>query len=51
MLFGIIGGVIGAVLTIGLAEPLNINANPNILFASFFIIVPVFGLAGFYLKR
>jgi len=51
LLLGIVGSVIGAVVTMVLAEPLNLNSNTNLLFGVFLLIVPVFCLIGFYLKR
>jgi len=49
--FGITGSVLGAFLTIGLAEPLNLNVNPDILFGVFFVSVPLLGMIGFHIKR
>ena len=51
LLFGILGSIIGAVITMVLAEPLNLNSNTNLLFGVFFLSVPVFCLAGFFLRR
>ncbi len=51
LLFGILGSVIGAVIVMLLAEPLNLNSNTGLLFGVFFLSVPVSCLAGFYLKR
>ena len=51
LLFGFIGCILGVVLTIGLAEPLNLNIDPNLLFAFFFLLVPAMGTIGFCLKR
>ena len=51
LLLGIIGSIIGAVIIMVLAEPLNLNANTNLLFGLFFLSVPVFCLIGFFLKR
>lgn len=51
LLFGIAGCILGALLTMGLAEPLNLNLNPNILFGAFFLGVPLLGMIGFHLKR
>ncbi len=51
LLFAILGSIIGAVIVMLLAEPLNLNSNTNLLFGVFFLSVPVFCLAGFYLKR
>ena len=51
LLLGIVGSIIGAVITMVLAEPLNLNSNTNLLFGVFLLIVPVFCLIGFYLKR
>ena len=50
LLFGVIGSILGAFLTMGLAEPLNLNLNPNILFGVFFLSVPLLCTIGFRLK-
>lgn len=51
LLLGVIGSILGAVLTIGLAEPLNLNLNSNILFVVFFLSIPLLGMIGFNIKR
>ena len=51
LLFGIIGGIAGAVITVLLAEPANLNADPNLLFGFFFLIVPILSLVGFNLRK
>ncbi|MFC2032158.1 hypothetical protein ACFLUS_02130 [Chloroflexota bacterium] len=51
LLLGILGSIIGAVIIIVLAEPLNLNSNTNLLFGVFFLSVPVFCLVGFFLNR
>ena len=51
LLLGILGSIIGAVITMVLAEPLNLNSNTNLLFGVFFFSVPVFCLVGYFLKR
>ena len=51
LLFGILGSIIGVVMTIALAEPLNLNSNPNLLFGVFFLSVPLFCSGGFLLKK
>ncbi len=51
LLFGILGSIIGAVIIIALAEPLNINSNTGLLFGSFFLSVSVFSLGGFLLRK
>jgi len=51
LLLGILGSIIGAVMIMVLAEPLNLNSNTNLLFGVFFLSVPVFCLVGFFLKR
>ncbi len=50
LLLGILGSVLGIVITVAGAEPLNLNTNPNILFAVFFLSVPVLCTTGFLLK-
>ena len=51
LLLGILGSIAGAVITMGLAEPLHLNYNTNLLFGVFFLSVPLFCLVGFFLKR
>lgn len=48
---GISGSIVGAVVIMVLAEPLNLNSDPNILFGVFLLGVPIFCLVGFNLKR
>ncbi len=48
---GILSSIIGAVIAMVLAEPLNLNSNTNLLFGVFFISVPAFCLVGFFLRR
>ena len=50
LLFGAIGSILGTVLAIGLEEPLNLSLDPIVLFGTFFVIVPLLGVIGFYLK-
>jgi hypothetical protein len=47
---GFTGSILGGILTMGLAEPLNLNINGNLLFALFFIAPPLFATIGFHLK-
>ena len=47
---GFTGSILGGILTMGLAEPLNLNLNANLLFALFFIAPPLLGTIGFHLK-
>ena len=51
LLLGILGSIIGSVIIIALAEPLNLNSNPGLLFGAFFLSVPVFCLGGFFLRK
>jgi len=51
LLFGILACITAVILTFILAEPLKLNVNPNILFAVFFLSVPLLGMAGFGLRR
>ena len=46
-----VGTVLGVVLTLGLAEPLNLNANSNLLFGSFFLLTTGLATWGFHLKK
>ena len=48
---GILGSVLGAVITVAAAEPLNLNATAGILFTVFFVSVPVLCTFGFLLKN
>lgn len=50
-LLGVIGGIIGTVATVALAEPLNLNSNSYLLFGTFFVLVTGLALGGFYLKK
>jgi hypothetical protein len=50
VVLGFTGSILGGVLTMGLAEPLNLNINANLLFALFFIAPPLLGTIGFHLK-
>jgi hypothetical protein len=51
IMFGSLGSLCGVVLTIGIAEPLNLNLHPDLLFASFFLASPLLGTLGFNLRR
>ena len=51
LLLGILGSIVGAVIILALAEPLNLNSNPNLLFGAFLLLVPVFCLGGFFLRK
>ncbi len=51
LLLGILGSIFGAVITLVVAEPLNLNSNPNLLFGVFFLSIPLFCLVGFFLRK
>ena len=51
LLLGVLGSFLGVVITVAAAEPLNLNTNPNILFAVFFLSIPVLCTVGFLLKN
>jgi hypothetical protein len=51
LLLGLIGVIAGGVLPFVLAEPLNLNLDPNLLWASIILGSPLVGTAGFYLRR
>ena len=51
LLLGILGSIIGAVITMVLAEPLKLNTNTSLLFVVFSFSVPIFCLAGFFLRK
>jgi len=50
ILLGFIGCILGAGLTLGLTEPFNLNVDTSLLFGFFFLLVPLMGTIGFYLK-
>ncbi|MDP4278949.1 MAG: hypothetical protein QQM50_00145 [Dehalococcoides mccartyi] len=47
---GVLGAVLGVLLTIGLAEVTHLNQNSDLLFMSFFIAVPLLAFLGYRLK-
>lgn len=51
LLLGGLGSILGGAITIGLAEPLGLNLNPNLLWASFLLAPPLLGTIGFHLRR
>ncbi len=51
LLWGAGGILLGAGLTIGLAEPLNLNVSPDLLLGTFFVLTPLLGTAGYHLRR
>ena len=51
LLLGILGSILGVIITMAAAEPLNLNANPGILFAVFLLSVPILCTIGFLLKN
>ena len=51
LLFGAVGSIIGVVVIIGLAEPLGINNNPDLLWALILLLPPLLGTIGFHLRR
>jgi hypothetical protein len=50
LLFGAIGSIVGVVFIIGLAEPLSINNNPDLLWALILLLPPLLGTIGFHLR-
>ena len=46
-----LGAVAGVFLVFGLAEPLNLNANSNLLLGSFFLLTALLATWGFHLKK
>lgn len=48
---GAVGSILGGALVIGLAEPLGLNLNPALLWASLLVLSPLLGAIGFHLKR
>ena len=51
LLLGILGSVLGVVITVAGAESLNLNANVNVLFAVFLLSIPILCTIGFLLKN
>ena len=51
LLFGAIGSIIGVVFIIGLAKPLGINNNPDLLWALILLLPPLLGTIGFNFRR
>jgi hypothetical protein len=51
LVLGALGSALGAGLTVGLAEPLHINLDPNILFITFFLMVPVLATTGYIMRK
>ena len=50
LLLGIIGGILGALIPIGLAEPLGLSDNPDLLWAIILMAPPLLGTIGFHLR-
>jgi len=51
LLFGEISSIIVVVFIIGLARPLGLNNNPDLLWALILLLPPVFGTIGFHLWK
>ena len=51
LLLGIPAALLGAVVVMLLAEPLNLNLNPGLILGSLFILVPLAGTTGYHLRR
>ena len=51
VIYGVIGCLIGAGVSVGMIGPLNIAIDPSILFSIFFISCPLLATAGFYLGK
>jgi len=51
LLLGIPAALLGAVLVMLLAEPLNLNVTPGLILGSLFILVPLAGTIGYHLRR
>ena len=47
---GAVGCILGALATMGLAEPLNLNLDATLLFGIFFLLTPLLGTVGFHLR-
>jgi hypothetical protein len=48
---GALGAVLGVALVFGLAAPLNLNLNPNLLQGAFLGLTPLLATAGYHLRR
>ena len=46
-----LGAAAGVLLVFGLAEPLSLNANSNVMFGSFFLLTTLLATWGFHLKK
>ena len=51
VIYGLIGCLIAAGISVGMIGPLNIDINPSILFSIFFISCPLLATTGFYLGK
>ena len=49
LLLGVVGSILGVVIPIGLAELLDLNANPDLLWVLILLMPPLLGTAGFHL--
>jgi hypothetical protein len=48
---GLLGAVGGIVLVFGLAEPLNLNVNSDVMLGSYFIFTALLATWGFHAKK
>ncbi|APV45440.1 hypothetical protein Dform_02132 [Dehalogenimonas formicexedens] len=46
-----LGAILGMVLILGLAEPLNLNSNSNVMLWSLVVLTALFAAWGFHLKK
>ena len=51
ILAGIVGAVLGGVLPVAFAELMNINGNPDLLWALILLLPPLLGVAGFCIPK
>jgi len=51
MWLAVLGAVLGVVLVFGLAEPLNLNVNSDLLLGGYFLITALLATWGFHLKK
>lgn len=47
----VLGAIIGPLIILGLAEPLNLNVNPDVLLGSYFLVTALLSSAGFHLRK
>ena len=51
LIFGIVGGVVGVLLVLLLAEPLHLNLYTNVIVTFFLLVPPVLATIGYFYTR